>query len=222
MEGASHQPKMNSSHLHLNLGEGGRRLMPHVTTRQPLISPITRGDIPHNFVMFTEPRGGGPIGGVDGVNFTCSVASNGSGGDSEGTRMIKEMEGFPCPATPEAEEDPGEILSQGLNTLFLARKTEEQKIRLCSGGKKKPKDKQAGAKEEEPAVKIDYDKDTFTVVNSEAANHALYMIFSVVDAKETEERFRHCWPVYEKKLEGQFRRLALDWIKQLVEVNKNT
>lgn len=56
-------------------------------------------------------------------------------------------------------------------------------------------------------------------MNSEAANIAVHLIFTIIDAKEAEHRFRDCWPVFEKKLEGVFRRVSLDWIKQLISVS---
>ncbi|CAG7722878.1 unnamed protein product [Allacma fusca] len=61
----------------------------------------------------------------------------------------------------------------------------------------------------------------FKASNSEAFIAVTHFLFDLLDKAESVSRFRNAWPIYEKKQESLYRRVALEWFKEIVTVNPN-
>ncbi|CAL8102296.1 unnamed protein product [Orchesella dallaii] len=188
------------------------------------ISPIQATSNRKAF-QFTEPRGARQLFSLqkdikNPIRPMAAVYGNGTEkdpacfqSDSGNSTSSVSKSVFPYPIVTVMDyEDSGEILCNSLHILMTLRELEFEKQRLSPISKRK--DKSSDDKVED----FEFTKDTFNFVNSEAAIQALYLLFSSLNMKEAEQRFRDSWPVYEKKMEGIFRRVCLDWMKEIIEL----
>ena len=59
----------------------------------------------------------------------------------------------------------------------------------------------------------------FVLPNRKGMEVILHYLFSQLDSLLTYERFRDCWPVYDKKQEQLFRRQCVNWLASIAKVS---
>ena len=58
-------------------------------------------------------------------------------------------------------------------------------------------------------------KNLFVVPNKDAFQKIVHFLFCKLDATKSEIQFRDCWPIFDKKVEADFRRVCFNWYKEL-------
>jgi hypothetical protein len=49
----------------------------------------------------------------------------------------------------------------------------------------------------------------------------VHFLFVKLDGQRSETSFRDCWPIFDKKIEADFRRVCFNWYKELQVSHKN-
>merc|ERR1712012_183600 len=63
--------------------------------------------------------------------------------------------------------------------------------------------------------KILKNDELFFVPNKDAFQKVIHFLLCKLDKEKSETLFRDCWPIFDKKMEAEFRRVCFNWYKEL-------
>ncbi|KAJ8030083.1 HAUS augmin-like complex subunit 6 [Holothuria leucospilota] len=70
-------------------------------------------------------------------------------------------------------------------------------------------------REMEDKYNIPFTKDMFSLPNKKGFEVVMHFLFERLNAAMTQERFRHCWPILDKKQEQNFRKTISAWLTEI-------